>query len=193
MRKTIVFSDNPLNGIVQYLQNQTTEDIISAKFAQIFVPSIREEIKGIEPSIIFGINNQDYSQYWSTNNYEENKYVIFTFKYPILITGIGIYTGSINWFTSYSVSISDNLIWECEYEFQAGELLAKPYYFGVSGMKPSKMIKLIPKGSSSFDGDNFAIYGIDFFGTIFFTPKFTCNCQLRMYSFSFMFVSLTIC
>ena len=189
-KKTIKYTDNPSNGIVQYLQNKTTEDIISEKYAQIFVSSIRNDVKDFETSVMFGINNPVYSLFWSSENYEENKYVIFTFKYPILLTGIGLKTATINWYTSYIVSVSDNLIWDCEYEFQAGSLLSQFYYFEVFGMKPAKMIKLIPKGTSSLEIDNFAIYGIEFFGTIFFTPlKCSCQCKRRTW-FTYLFLVL---
>ena len=180
MFKRIKYNNQPMDGIIQHIQNQTHfEDIIEHHFASITVPTTRTDpsAPSFDRKVLFGIDNTDYRKYWSTENYQE-KHIFFAFKFPILLEGIGITNNYCDWFSKYTLNYSTDMIqWHVTTMSTTwivkGDSL-KTYYFSLSQSIPFKFLNITPSTESLNERINFAFYGIEFFGTLL--PPFQATC-----------------
>ena len=166
------YESDPLDGIVSRIQNVThINDVITAKYVQIYVPSKSTPSK--EPCVLFGINLSTSANYWSSEGNEPNKYIKFAFKYPILLNGIGLSGFYLDWFAGYKISTSsDSINFDSSCDINVTDKGLKlqnveKIYAPLNGLKPRKFIiitTLDPWQEYSKNPANFALYGVDFFG-----------------------------
>ena len=163
------------NGIISYfLKNvQSGSDLFTDDYITIKVPSF-DQFSTSNPNSIFGINNPDYSTYYSTSYDEENKYILFDFhQFSISLNGVSIKTGQLDWFDKYHVHGSyDNI----KIDDSRTIITENPYspswkHFPFAKMKPSRYINISVIGNSVEHKTNFAIYGMEFFGDIEMTAR----------------------
>ena len=191
MFKRIVYNQNPLDGVVQHIKNiSREEDIIEAKYANIVVPSLlnEDDIKSYDPKVLFGIENPNYQYFWSTALNEKFKYVFISFKYPIKLEGIGINNFYSDWYPAYNITASNDLInWYYSTILWVNKTFTPDkkdqIYLELKRSAPVKYINITPYINKD---QNYAFYGIEFFGTIL-NPYQNCTNQIlyltRIHSF----------
>ena len=194
MIKNVLEKGDPMDGIVQYLQNKTSDDIIATGYANIYVPSkrISEQFPSSDPKVMFGIGNPNYNIFWSSNDGEPNKYVIFAFKYVIKLKGIGLNTNTMDWYKKYEISTSnDGISFNSKFEIEIVENpQKKSYYYELHDLKPGSFIKITPSKEYLNDKDNYAFYGVEFFGEIY--HNFQNSYPQNQFHYTFLFSIYTI-
>ena len=197
--KAVPFNGDALDGIVQNIQNHTgIEDIVNSNYLKIDVPSTRSDSN--EAKIIFGIGNEGYTSYWSSNNNEPNKYVLISFKFPSIIQGIGIRTLPIDLYSTYTIKTSIDMInWDSDtinsLEKNNGESHFWEHYFQLSNLKLCRFVIIIPGepyGEGTLKVSNFAFYGLEFFGKFLFSPYLSCAQCINTRSNMLLYTSLLI-
>ena len=195
--KIIDHSEDLSNGIVQYIKKQTEDDLVDADLVGIEVPSFQDHSN--KPKVLLGIDNEDYSKYYSTNYNEPDKYVLFDFKnYSLTLEGISINTWDKDWRLSYIIEGSlDNRKIDCSTSIDVPSPYIKEWkYFPFDiKMKPSRFIKISSTSKAAVsDNTHYAFYGIEFFGKIQMTQDLIeckCTCLKQIHFFSFhLFISL---
>ena len=174
MFRRISYQNNPLDGVVQHIQNITGEDdIIDSNYSEIIVPSYRTDSSpSSDAKVLFGINNSNYSLFWSSVNNETNKFVFFKLKYSLLLEGIGITNNYIDWYPKYKVDVSNDFISWDSFEISLNEdyfnsNYSGSIYFGVpKSRRLCKFINITPSEEHYDIHRNYAFYGIEFFGEL---------------------------
>ena len=113
MFRRINFKNDPMDGIVHHIKNQSgVDNIIESKYAEIIVSSMRTEgnVPSSDPEVIFGIGNEDYSKCWVSENNNPIKYLFLKFKHSMMIDGIGIANYEIDWYAKYTLNYSNDFI-----------------------------------------------------------------------------------
>ena len=185
----VPYQNKPMRGIVYHIKQETgITDVISSKHFKINVPSTA---RLQYPKYVLGIDNENYTSYWSTVENESNKYISFQMKYAIHLEGIGIACSRIDWYTQYRIETSLDLIeWDYNSTITVPENSKSQHlYFPLSHGKRCRFLKLTPLGSS-IKNVNFAIYGIDFFGRII-NPNNTCK-QTYNHNIVYIFILLIV-
>ena len=139
---------------------------------KIFVPSFKEGSS--DPKILID-RNSDTSKYWSSQDNESNKYILFSFKYKLKITGIGFSNYFKDLYSGYNVSISNDLIkWDAYHDFSiTNRDISQDYiyiYEPINFIKYERFVKVTPLSTRqeyTTNNNNYAFYQIDFFGKLF--------------------------
>ena len=180
--RSIHFGEKNDEGIVSYLKTESgEEDIIANGIVSLQVPS--QHINN--PSYVFGINNTNYSQYFSTNyDVTEPAYIFFDFhQYSLAIESISIRTDNIDWYDKYTLKGSyDKLKIDTIRTFECTNFPELTWqHFTFKKLKPSRYLNLSVDGNSHDGQTNFAIYGIEFFGDVYQTSReivcMFCTCR----------------
>ena len=170
--KRIPYGGVPMNGIVSHIQKYTgVLDVVDALYFKLIVPSTRAA--NLSTKFVLGIDNERYVKYWSTVNNEPNMFISFQMKYPVILEGIGIATGRIDWFPHYIISTSIDLIqWHNQTINVQQPYQNQHLFFDLSFKTQCRFINITPSGTPP-DSNNFALYGVDFFGWLV-NPNPTC-------------------
>ena len=199
MFKRIIYDSDPLDGIVKHIKEISgKDDIVAEKYVSFIVPSFLKQvdIQSHDPKVLFEIESPNYEYFWSTSLNEEYKFIFLAFKYSIQLEGIGIINYCIDWYKKYKITASNDLIeWIYNEEFDTTNKNIQAdskdkFYFSLPLSKPVKYINITPYNSN--EKDNFAFYGIEFFGTIINPNKLCTNENSFFLNFNYRFYLLCI-
>ena len=157
--------DKQLNGYIEYLK-RNNEDIISNGLVKIWVSSQRSESNS--PYVLFDYKYNKNVDYWSTENNDTNKFIIFSFKHILKLNGIEIKTNIGDWYEGYEISASMDMIsWTSQTTVLKGDFKEfAPLYFPIFGFKYGRFIKITPYGDKYDGSKNFALYRVEFYGKV---------------------------
>ena len=192
---SFTFQNDHKHGIISFIKNYTkTENIVGSNIVSIDVPSYSQNSKA--PSVIFGINNSNYKLYYSTEVKLSSRYIFFDFKrFYLVLEGISIITDDIDWFEEYQIKTAFNKA-DFDYSFTITnnnypELSWQHFSFPIT--KPCRYINISVEGKTHYSNDNFAVYGMEFFGNVYSDKHVTCikvisSHALSYASFLFLFL-----
>ena len=176
--KHIPFENDHTKGIVAYIQEgSNTLDIFGAGIASIFAPSKSERSK--DPSVIFGINQGGNNYYSTILTTKEPRYILIDFKkYSISLEGISLFTGGVDWFEKYNIEGSNDMI----SIISKTEISCTKFpnlqwqHFQIPKTKPYRYINISVDRNALTNkkNSNFAIYRMEFFGSLLHTKKVIC-------------------
>ena len=185
-KQIIPFTTNHLEGIVSFIKaHSKVSDIVSSNIVSIELPSFLGTSK--KPKVIFGIDNPGYSHYCVTaETLTEPKFFYFDFKYySLALNGISIITDDVDWYDEYYLEgffneqDSDKRITITNSHFPEKEW----QHFNFDQTKPCRYFNLSVVGVSHKLLTDFAIYGIEFFGDVYYSQNHipTCHCHFHYY------------
>ena len=185
-KHTISFTTNHTEGIVSFIKTHSkVSDIVSANIVSIDLPSLLGSSRS--PYVIFGINNPTYSYYCATAyTITDPKFFYFDFKnYSLAINGISMKTDDIDWFDEYYLEGFFN-----EQETDANITIKNSNFpdkewqhFNFTQTKPCRYFNLSVVGKSHKQLTYFAIYGIEFFGDVYYSQNHTPTCQCHFHHY----------
>ena len=179
MKKVINFNGTPRSGIINYIKKiSNKDDIHSARKIEIKVSS-NGSATSYEMTIPIGVTSASGSAYWISTSTANQWYQIDFRSYKVLVKSYDYRAASYDFFSGWKLLGSDD-----EYSWTTLDVKTRTSYPEKSVMednhydcseninKAFSYIRLQVSGTRKYDGLGFALYLIDFYGTIFSSNSF---------------------